>query len=74
MHCQKNSEENSEGTMSSGAKGNRDNHSGEKIQGEHGGKRTDLSYAAQKTEPGPRCQIQLKMRSDFHSPEVAWTA
>lgn len=50
------------------------NHSGERIQGEHGGKRTNLSYAAQKTEPGPRSQIQLKMTSDFHRPEVAWTA
>lgn len=60
--------------MSNEAKGVGDSHSGVKTQGEHDDNGADLSYAAQKTEPGLGRQFQFKLRSDFHYLEITWTA
>lgn len=66
--------ENSKGIMSNGAKGTGDSHSGEKTQGEHDDNGANLSYAAQKTEPGPGSQLQFKLKSDVHCLQITWTA
>lgn len=66
--------ENSEGIVSNGAKGaSLHSQSGDKTQGEHDDSGANLSYAAQKTEPGPGSQFQFKVRSDFHCLEIIWT-